>query len=220
MKSRLSLLLLLCIFGVKVYAQPLTETKKQAPNPKVAFLKSMVLPGWGHYYVDPSDWKRGKYHLAADAALILSYLGFSIHSRDLRQNWYTYGRAEAGVAIKGRSRRFQIAVGNFDNLQAYNDYQARSRNWDKLYDDVPENQWNWNSTTARSKYNDLRNRFEHIDRQLPALLVLMAVNRVISGISAYNRARKFNERASLTSDLYLTPYQGNQGIVANFTLHF
>jgi len=201
-------------------SQSANKTVAHSPDPKIAFLKSMVLPGWGHYYVDHSHWNRGKYHMAADAVLILSYLGLSIHSNDLRQNWYSYGNAEAGVPIKGRSRKFQIAVGNFENLQSYNDYQARSRNWDQLFADTPENRWHWNSKLARSKYNDLRSRFEQIDNQLPALLVLMAVNRVISGISAYNRAQKYNGSQNMTSSIYLTPYQGTQGVVANFKFEF
>jgi len=220
MKWLLSLLIYLFVITSGAVSQSVSDTETKVPDPKVAFLKSLVLPGLGHYYVNHSDWNRGKYHMAADAALILSYLGFSIHSHDLQHNWYSYGKAESGVAIRGRSRRFQIAVGNFDNLQAYNNYQERSRNWDKLFDDIPENRWNWSSETARTKYNDLRNRFEHIDRQLPALLVLMVVNRVISGISAYNRAQKVNEKHSVSSNLYLRPYRGNQGLVANLTFHF
>jgi len=213
--------LLICLLGLTTGAisQPVKKTVDRLPDPKIAFLKSMVLPGWGHYYVNHSHWNRGKYHMGADAILILSYLGLSIHSSALRQNWYSYGNVGAGVSIRDRSRRFQIAVGNFDNLQSYNDYQARSRNWNQQFDDTPENRWHWDNKAARSKYNDLRSRFEQIDNQLPALLVLMAVNRLISGISAYNRAQK--RKASLvTSSLYLTPYEGTQGLVANLKFQF
>ncbi|HKK46308.1 MAG TPA: hypothetical protein VJ964_12360 [Balneolaceae bacterium] len=219
MKYSLSLLICFLGFSTGAISQPSAHSDN-APNAKIAFLKSMVLPGWGHYYVNHSDWNRGKYHMAADAVLILSYLGFAIHSNSIQQNWYSYSRSGAGVPIKGRSRRFQIAVGNFDNLQAYNDYQARSRNWDLLFDDTLQNQWSWDSEAARLKYNDLRDRFERIDNQLPGFLVLMVVNRVISGISAYNRARKYNQSQSVTSDLYLSPYYAMQGFVANLRLRF
>lgn len=180
----------------------------------------MVLPGWGHYYVDHANWTRGKYHLAAEAAVILSYLGLSVHSNNVQQNWYAYGRSEAGVPIEGRSRRFQLAVGSFSSLQAYNDYQLRSRHWDRLFADTPENRWSWSSQQERSKYNNLRSRFERIDQQLPALLGLMAVNRIISGISAYNRARKKASKQSVTSSVYLSPYRFNSGIVANVRIGF
>ena len=188
-------------------------------DPKVAFLKSLAVPGWGHYYVNKSNWSRGQYHLAADAALVLSYLGFSVHSNNLQQNWYAYGRTEAGVSIKDRSRRFQLAVGDFDNLQAYNDYQLRNRQWDRLFANTAENRWNWQNEAERARYDDLRSRFEKIDQQLPALLVLMAVNRLISGISAYNRAQKQAENA-VQSTVYLSPYQVAGGFVANVKVDF
>lgn len=206
------------IFGASTQGR--AQGEADLPDPKIAFLKSLAVPGWGHYYVNKSNWTRGRYHLAAEATLILSYFGFSIHSNNLQQNWYSYGRSEAGVPIEGRSRRFQLAVGNFDNLQAYNDYQLRSRHWNELFEDTPKNRWNWDSQAERLRYDDLRSRFEQIDQQLPALLALMAVNRVISGISAYNRAQKRAEQSSVTSSVYLSPYQAAGGVVANVKVEF
>jgi hypothetical protein len=221
MKSLFPLVLFLSVFTVEVASQPVADDAGQdLPDPKVAFLKSLAVPGWGHYYVNQSDWRRGQYHLAAEAALVLSYIGFSIHSNNLQQNWYAYSRAEAGISIEDRSRRLQLAVGDFNSLEAYNDYQLRSRNWDQLFADIPENRWSWSGDAERSEYNGLRSRFETIDQQLPALLALMAVNRVISGISAYNRAQKRIESNSVRSSLYLSPYQFSSGLVANVKVEF
>lgn len=215
----LSVLLCCVVITVGTISQSHAQSDSQLPNPKIAFLKSLAVPGWGHYYVNKSSWSRGQYHLAAEATFILSYLGFSVHSNNVQQNWYAYGKSEAGVQIEGRSRRFQLAVGDFKNLQAHNDYQLRSRQWDQLFADVPENRWNWDSSADRFEYDDLRSRFERIDQQLPALLALMAVNRVISGISAYNRAQQRAEK-TVQSSVYLSPYQFSSGIVANLKVQF
>lgn len=220
MKWFLTCLILLVIVVSGISAQDLNNSEAHLPDPKVAFLKSMALPGWGHYYVDESNWIRGQYHLAAEAGLILGYLGLSVHSNNLQQNWSSYGQHKAGVQIRGRSRNFQLAVGDFNSLKDYNDYQLRSRNWDQLFEDTPENRWNWSSNRERSKYNDLRSRFERIDQQLPALLAMMAVNRIISGISAYNRANKRLESGSLRSSVYLSPYHFSDGVVANIKIDF
>jgi len=217
MKPLFSLLLIIMLCAAKVVGQPATE---QQPDPKIAFLKSLAVPGWGHHYVNKSNWTRGQYHLAADAALLLSYLGLALHSNNVEQNWYAYGKLEAGVPIKGRSRDFQLAVGNFNSLQAYNDYQLRSRNWDQLIADRPENRWQWGSESKRSRYNTLRSNFEQIDQQLPALLGMMVVNRVISGISAYNRAQKRIETQQVSSTVSVSPYRYSQGIMANINIHF
>lgn len=215
MKRLLSLILLFLAFTVEVVGQPAEDT----PDPKTAFLKSLAVPGWGHHHVDNSNWQRGQYHLAADAVLILSYIGFSIHSNNIQQNWYAYGRQQAGVPIEGRSRQFQLAVGDFNSLQAYNDYQSRSRNWDQLYEDRSENRWQWSSSEDRIHYRDLRSRFERIDQQLPALLGLMVVNRVISGISAYNRAQK-KQQSNHNTAMFLYPYGDTGGVMANIRFEF
>jgi hypothetical protein len=220
MKWLLTCLILLVTVASGASAQDLSRSEADLPEPKVAFLKSMVLPGWGHYYVNESDWTRGKYHLAGEAGLILSYLGLSIHSNNLQQNWSSYGEHKAGVQIEGRSRNFQLAVGDFNSLEDYNDYQLRSRNWDQLFENTPENRWNWSSVQERSTYNDLRSRFEKIDQQLPALLAMMGLNRIISGISAYNRAKEQEKSDTFTSSVYFSPYQFADGVVANVKIGF
>lgn len=188
-------------------------------DPKIAFLKSLAVPGWGHYYVNHNNWNRGQYHLAAEAGLILGYLGLSIHSDNLRQNWLAYGRSEAGVPLEGRSREFRLAVGNFNSLEEYNSYQRRSRNWDKLFDDRPENRWQWSGDEERFRYTELRDRFENIDRQLPAILGMMVANRIISGISAYNRAGKAVSANHKANAFYLSSYRMGSGILANVKIH-
>lgn len=207
------------LLGMAFVFSDANQLAAQQPDPKIAFLKSLAVPGWGHHHIDDNNWQRGQYHLAADATLILSYVGFSIHSNNLQQNWFSYGHQNAGVPIEGRSRQFQLAVGDFNSLEAYNDYQLRSRNWDQLYDDVPENRWEWSTSEERQKYRDQRSRFERIDQQLPALLGLMVVNRVISGISAYNRAKKA-QQSKVSSALFISPYQFADGMVANVKLEF
>lgn len=216
MRLYIPVLLLMIAF----WATNADRLSAQQPDPKTAFLKSLAVPGWGHYHVDNNNWKRGQYHLGADIALILSYAGFSIHSNNLQQNWFAYGRQQAGVPIEGRSRQFQLAVEDYNSLEDYNDYQARSRNWDQLFEDVPENRWQWSSNADRQEYRDLRTRFEKIDQQLPALLGLMVVNRVISGISAYNRANNKQDSNAVSSSLFLSPYQLGDGLVANLKVQF
>lgn len=211
------LMILLSLMSHGAFSQELSESQTNIPNPKIAFLKSLVMPGWGHYYVDKSNWTRGQYHLAAEALLVISYLGLEIHSNNLHRNWYTYARSQAGVDIDNRDRSFQLDVGDFESLEAYNDYQKRSRNWDELYRDIPENRWRWNSTQDRTQYRNLRDQFETIERQLPALLSLMVVNRVISAISAYNQANKKHEAAV---SAFLSSSPGTDGIVAHLNIRF
>lgn len=216
--KRFFLIIILVASAHVVSAQRSSDYSKQ-PNPRTAFLKSLAVPGWGHYYVNKDDWTRGKYHLGADVMLLVSFLGFNIHSNNLQQDWYTYARSEAGIDIENRNRNIRLAVGDFNNLSEYNDYQLRTRNWDQLIEDKPENRWNWQNDELRNEYNDIRNRFENINQQLPALVGLMVVNRVISAISAYNRAGKTSASES-GSAFYFTSHSLGNGVMANLKVHF
>lgn len=157
--------------------------------------------------------------MGADILVVLSFFGLNIHSNNLQQNWYSYARDEAGIDIENRSREIQLAVGDFNSLSDYNDYQLRTRNWDQLLEDRPENRWNWQSDELRGEYNDIRNRFENIDQQLPALIGLMVVNRVVSAISAYNRAGKVQAKNTDTA-LYFSRHAVGTGILANVKVRF
>lgn len=199
-------------------AQVNESVKDQLPNPKVAFLKSLVVPGWGHYYVDKHHWERGKFHLAGEAILILSYVGLRVRSNHIEHDMYAYTRAYAGIDIQSKDRAFRLAVGNFNDTQTYNDYQERARNWDQLYPDQPRYQWNWENTADRKRYLDMRDRLDRIDRQLPAIISLMVINRVVSGVSAYLRAKKAMENVPEIG--FAMPRAGSKGIMAQVRFQF
>ena len=163
----------------------------RSPSQLGAMLRSFVMPGWGHYYVNPDSWRRGQFHLGAEVVLIASYLGISRQSYVLEKNMYTHATAFSGADIQALGREFELAVGNYRSLSEYNDFQERTRNLDRIFPDEPQYRWEWESDALRREYLDLRNRRDDLDNQLPALAALMVVNRVISGISAYSRAGAF-----------------------------
>lgn len=165
----------------------------RAPSPLGALLRSFVVPGWGHYYANPDGWRRGQVHLGAEVVLIASYLGISRQSYVLEKNMFTHAAAYSGADIRALDRQFELAVGSHRSLADYNDYQERTRNLDRLFPDEPQYRWEWESDALRREYLDLRGRRDDLDQQLPALTALLVANRIISGISAYGRARGIAE---------------------------
>lgn len=188
-------------------------------DPRAAFFRSLAVPGWGHYYADSENWRRGQVHLAADLIMIGSYFGLKVRSNNLKDQYITLTRLKAGVEISDRDRAFRLAIGNFETLEDYNDYQLRTRNWDRLYDDHPQNQWNWDSFENRSRYRDLRSDSESMRSQLPAILGLMVVNRVISGISAYNRVKNMNNLPVVSVSPVLNK-NGSIGVLSTILFQF
>jgi hypothetical protein len=180
-------------------------------DPAGAFLRSMAVPGWGHFYTGTEHRTRGAAHLGTDLVLIGSIFGFHVRSINLREQYTTLSNLRAGVDISGRDRSFMLAVGDFNSLHEYNDYQLRTRNWDRLIEDRPENRWQWSSADDRRRYRELRSNRDRIRNQLPALAAFMVVNRVVSGVSAYNRTRQ-GGGADARAEIYLVPVGDDFGI--------
>jgi hypothetical protein len=188
-------------------------------NPGNAFAKSLLLPGWGHYSVDSDNWTRGKVHLGTEIALIASFLGFRARSIRIETQYETLANLKAGVDIAGRGRSFQLAVGDFGSLQEYNDFQLRSRRWNRLFEETPENEWFWGSDKDRRRYRELRGERDNLRNQLPAILSLMVANRIIAGLSAYNRAQKLKSSPEL-SLIPVTDGTGETGFLARVVYRF
>jgi hypothetical protein len=189
------------------------------PDPRWAFLRSMAIPGWGHYYADSDNWNRGKLHMATEAALITAVFGVRSRAYRLEQQYITLASLKAGVDLSARTRGFHMAVGDYRNLEEYNDYQLRSRNWHRLIDNIPENRWQWPDEKRREQFNSLRSDRDRTRNQLPAIAGLMVVNRVVSAISAYNRV----QGARTSTEVALLPgvyHNGTSGLMAVIDVRF
>jgi len=205
------------IFPLISFAQ--NQESVELPSPRGAFLRSLVMPGWGHYYADNENWNRGKYHLAGEVILALSYFGLNARANYLENDFRTLAVSKAGADLTGKSRNFQIAIGNYDDLASYNDAQLRNRNWDNLFPQTPEYEWNWENSTLRNQYKDTRVRVDKNRSQLPTLLALMVVNRLGSGISAFVQARDRLENIPEARFSYLNEF-GEPGLTASLRFNF
>lgn len=215
--QKLLVLALILLFPVISFAQ--TQQDESNPSARGAFWRSMVVPGWGHHYADSDNWKRGSYHLAGEVVLVLSYLGLDTRANQLENDYTTLALSKAGAELSGKSRNYLIAVGSFDNLKAYNEEQLRTRNWDILFPETPEYQWNWDSRDSRLQYQDTRERVDRNRSQLPTLIALMVTNRLVSGLSAYIRARDKWENVPDASFSYINEF-GQPGVTANLKFSF
>ena len=188
-------------------------------NPGGALLRSVVLPGWGHYYVNKADWRRGQIHLGADILLISSWIYLHTNANMLEGNMLTQASAFAGINLRNVNRRVEIAVGNYLSLEEYNDVQLRTRNWDRILEDTPENRWNWSSDEQRQDYVRLRDRMERARQQIPAVVSLMILNRVVSGVHAFIQARNHNrDLPTLTFGIPIE--SGGKGVTASLQFSF
>lgn len=209
MKWLLLILILIPIHQTK--AQEVEKVKSTSPG--MAFLKSAIFPGWGHLSLGNEHKTRAYTHMGAEIVLLVSYFGISSRNVALQQNMYAHVAQNAQTSIKGRDRAYQLAVGQFSSLQAYNAYQELNRNWAAYLDDIPANRWQWSSDQAQADYIRIRNEIDSNEQQLPFLVSAMIGNRVLSGISAFIRARN---QLSIQADLSIVPISTNR---AGLALH-
>ena len=192
---------------------------QQTNESRGAFLRSMVVPGWGHYYNDRDDWDRGKIHLAIEISIIAAYLGFQHQSSTIKSEYTTLANLRSGVDIRDHNRSFQIALSDFQSLEDYNNFQLRTRNWNRLLEVNNENNWQWQSERDRMHYGDLRSKRDRIRNQLPALLGSLVVNRVIGAFSAYNRAAQSTSNVEVSVIPIYDAYHSN-GAITKLTYRF
>lgn len=216
-KGVVCLLLFVLLSSVSVQAQALK--KEDLPSPRGAFLRSLVVPGWGHYYANNQNWTRGKVHLAGEVVLVLSYFGLNARANYLENDFRTLAHSKAGAQLSGKPREYLIALGNYNSLAEYNDAQLRTRNWDKVFPQTAEYRWDWESSGLRGQYQDTRERVDKNRSQLPTLVALMVTNRLVSGLSAFIRARDRRQNVPEASFSYVNPY-GGQGIMAHLKFSF
>lgn len=190
------------LYAQEAFQTPFQEsTEELAPGSEV-ILKSLLLPGWGHHAVNPQEWRRGQVHMALDVTMALGLVRSVLQENRFISQYETLARLKAGVSLDGKSRSFALAVADYNSLQEYNEQMLRSRQWNRLFDDTPDNQWDWLDESDRKAYSDLRSDADRAGRQIPALISFMVANRIISSFSAYNRSRKARtESESMTSNL-------------------
>jgi len=219
---RVLIFVLVSVFILLAAPEPLyaqfEEQEVEEVDPRGALLRSLVVPGWGHHYVDKQNWNRGKYHLGADVILIASYFGVNARANSLEDDLEILARSKANTEITGKGRSFELAVSNFDSQAEYNDFQRRTRNVDELFEG-DEFFWEWESQADRLDFEDTREKIDRNENQLPVLISLMVANRVISGVSAFVRARKKNESLPQLSFSYLRP-DGTRGVTAHLRFNF
>lgn len=182
------------------------EVSGQITSGREAIFKSIILPGWGHQAVNPNDWRRGQVHMAADVVMSVGLVRSFLQEQRFMNDYETLARLKAGVTLSGKPRSFALALADYNSLQEYNAQMLRSRQWNRLIEETPENQWMWLTEQDRDAYGELRSDADRAGRQIPALISLMVTNRIISAFSAYNRARKAREEMA---EIRLDPVWGH-----------
>ena len=175
-------------------AQDLTleVANEQGPKAGGAFLRSLVLPGWGHQYAQGGSWRgMATVYVAADIGLWLGLVNANWRQDNLVESYQTLATTRAGADINGKDRTFYLNLATFLSSDEYLSAQLRNRAWNRIdYVSDPSFQWDWASEEDFQNFRDMREDAETFRRRKGVFIAMLVANRLLSGITSTGKANK------------------------------
>ncbi len=160
----------------------------------LAALYSLLLPGMGELYA--GGFSSGRYFLAAECALWLVYAGFDVYASSTRTDARSFAGVHAGVNPAGKNDQYYVDIGNFMNIDEYNQKKLRDRDLTLVYDPAAGYAWQWDSDASRANFKDMRIRSDQVFNNMRYVGAAIIVNHVASAINAARAAIAHNNAIS------------------------
>ena len=187
----------------------------------ISMVLSLLLPGAGHYYLDRMD--AGQYFLLGEGASWLGLIGVNVYSTVIRNNAETFAKDYAQANTDGKGDEYFVNIGNFKNIYDYNNEKLSFGEFDKVYRDINNYYWNWDSEENQFRYKAQRGESERIKNTTIIFGSALIVNRIASAISAIILTNQHNSALSnikLNSELMTGFNNRIDGVQLNFIKGF
>lgn len=183
-------------------AQDLTAPAVQQKAPKAggAFLRSLVVPGWGHQYAQGGSWRgMATVYAAADIGLWLGLINANWRQDNLVESYQTLAASRAGANIDGKDRTFYLNLATFMTSDDYLSTQLRNRAWNRIdYVNDPSFQWAWTNEEDFQSFRGMREDAETFRRRKGVFVAMLVANRLLSGITSTGKANKARAQIALS----------------------
>lgn len=178
------------ISQIKDLDQPLVDDNvKQKKSTGLAIVYSLLLPGMGELYADAYD--SGVYFTIADGVLWGTYVGMNVYANWQKDRYISYSQTNAGVTPENKDEDYYATIGEYLDIDQYNDQQAFEYNFDEMYD-TETHFWKWNTSEERKEYRDMWVSSEQTFNDVRFVVGALLLNRVISAINAVRLVSKYN----------------------------
>lgn len=181
---------------------------------QAAFLKSLVIPGWGQYELGRP--KHAVAFFGADLLFIGAALTLSHHGKQLRNDYQAFAAARAGVT-GSHPKEFYIDVANWLSVFDYNEQRMADRSFGALYDTETQ-YWMWSSEADRARMDEMRLDSDRSLNRVIYAVVLVGVNHLVSAFHAGRLAAAQNKGIEPRVGWNLSPEQVRDGAAVNFSL--
>ena len=182
------------ISQIKDLDQPdVDDNVKQKKSTGLAIVYSLLLPGMGELYADAYD--SGVYFTIADGVLWGTYIGMNVYANWQKDRYISYSQTNAGVTPENKDEDYYATIGEYLDIDQYNDQQAFEYNFDEMYD-TETHFWKWNTSEERKEYRDMWVSSEQTFNDVRFVVGALLLNRVISAINAVRLVSKYNNNLS------------------------
>ncbi len=177
---------------------PGDQTTEGEKSVALAGLYSLLLPGMGELYA--GDYSFGKYLTIAEGGLLVALIGMDRYASWLQDDAHQFAADHAQVIIDGKDDRYYAAIGDFDNVYAYDAEILRERSLGDYYDPHSDYFWQWDNSGNRNTYRDLKITSDSRFNDTRFIAAVIGVNHLISVVDAVRLAIKHNKNLSDSHD--------------------
>ncbi len=169
---------------------PFSSSQYGKKNAGLAILLSALLPGMGELYAD--SYSSGKYFTVADGALWGIYFGMNTYGNWLQDRYVAYAATTGGVNTQGKGSSYYATIGDYSNINQYNNTQVLSGNFNQMYGS--QYYWNWQTESQRKTYRNMWYSSEQAKNNLRFVVGALILNRIASVINAVRLVNLYNKR--------------------------
>ncbi len=164
-----------------------------------SFVKSFALPGWGEY--DLGNRNEAIFFLSTEIALIAASVSLYFYSDAKEDDFKDFAERHAGInSANGKDEMYWINIGNYDNIDEYNEQKIRNRDYANRYLNESD-YWHWDSTSNKKRFDDIRIMSSTAETMSLYAVGLIAANHLLSAINAsFEASKKFDTKVSAIYD--------------------
>lgn len=211
--------LLIVLLALALPAAASAETGKAGG---AAFLKSLVVPGWGQHSLGRTNTALA--FLGTEVVLIGGMLTLNSYGASVRDDYRALAAVHAGVT-GGHGHDYYVDVGNWLSVDDYNAQRLRERDFAALYTD-PADYWRWSTDADRAVMEAKRIKSDRAFNSVLYLVGGVVLNHIASAIHAGRMAARLrgdDAQASLQPpvwSMHVRPLVRQSGVIIGLSHSF
>ncbi len=172
------------------------QANAEFKNRGKAFIRSLILPGSGERYLGKKT--LAKAFLITEITLWVGYLAFTEYGKWIREDAYAFAATHSGAKTDGKPSQFFVDIGNYADVNEYNDAKQRMRQFEKVYSS-DDYYWQWENSQSRQKFENMRIASDQAINRSVFVLGGIFANHLLSAIDAVWQTHRHNKKLNQNS---------------------